>query len=55
MSLDQLIVKLLKSEGYKINEVIRTALEDFVDVCEDEMENEIVDNDDDEDFENDDD
>ncbi len=38
MSLEEDIVKLLKHEGYKINEAIRDALDEFLDIVNDENE-----------------
>ncbi|MCS6970678.1 MAG: hypothetical protein RMM29_01155 [Planctomycetota bacterium] len=52
MGLEEDIIKLLKSEGYRINETIRDALDDFLDVVYEEnedMEEEFEDLDDEED------
>jgi len=38
MALEEDILKLLKAEGYRVNEVIRDALDDFVSIIDDEME-----------------
>lgn len=38
MALEDDILKLLKAEGYRVNETIRDALNDFVGILEDEME-----------------
>lgn len=38
MGLEEDIIKLLKSEGYRINETIRDALDDFLDTVYDENE-----------------
>ena len=38
MSLEEDIIKLLKHEGYKINESIRDALDDFLDIVNEENE-----------------
>lgn len=38
MSLEDDILKLLKSEGYRLNEAIRDALDDFLSILEDEGE-----------------
>ena len=38
MSLSQQIMSLLKEEGYKVNEAVRDALADFLDVVEEETE-----------------
>lgn len=38
MSLQQDILKLLSEEGYRPNEAIRDALEDFVSIVEEEAE-----------------
>jgi hypothetical protein len=38
MGLEEDIVKLLKNEGFKINEAIRDALDEFVDIVEEENE-----------------
>ncbi len=38
MGLEEDIIKLLKTEGFKINESIRDALDEFVDVVEEENE-----------------
>lgn len=38
MALEEDIIKLLKSEGYRINETIRDALDDFLDTVYDENE-----------------
>lgn len=37
-SLDEAIVKLLKSEGFRVNETIRDAIADLIDVVDDENE-----------------
>lgn len=47
MSLETDIIKLLKSEGYRLNETIRDALDDFLDTVE--TENEEMENDEGED------
>lgn len=52
MGLEEDIIKLLKSEGYRINETIRDALDDFLDVVyeeNEEMEEELEDIEDEED------
>ncbi len=36
MSLEEDIVRLLKQEGYRINEAVRDAIDDLIDVVEDE-------------------
>ncbi len=38
MGLEEDIIKLLKNEGFKINEAIRDALDEFVDVVDEENE-----------------
>jgi hypothetical protein len=38
MALEEDIIKLLKSEGYRINESIRDALDDFLTIVEEENE-----------------
>jgi len=38
MALEDDILKLLKAEGYRVNEAIRDALDDFIAAVEDEME-----------------
>lgn len=38
MALEDDIIKLLKVEGYRINEAIRDALDEFVEVVADETE-----------------
>jgi hypothetical protein len=38
MSLDLEILKLIKSEGYKINEAVRDAVVDMVEIIEEENE-----------------
>jgi len=38
MGLEEDIIKLLKNEGFKINESIRDALDEFVDIVEEENE-----------------
>jgi hypothetical protein len=38
MGLEEDIVKLLKNEGFKINEAIRDALDEFVDIVSEENE-----------------
>jgi hypothetical protein len=38
MSVDKEIIKLVKAEGYKINEAIRDALDEFVDIVNEENE-----------------
>jgi hypothetical protein len=50
MGLEEDIIKLLKNEGFKINEAIRDALDEFVDIVEEENEDmdEDLDDDDDE-------
>lgn len=55
MGLEEDIIKLLKTEGFKINEAIRDALDEFVDVVEEENEDmdEDLDDDDDEEEEED--
>jgi hypothetical protein len=53
MGLEEDIIKLLKNEGFKINEAIRDALDEFVDVVDEENEDmdEDLEDDDDEDEE----
>jgi hypothetical protein len=49
MGLEEDVIKLLKSEGYRINETIRDALDDFLDTVYDEneeMEEDLEDDDD---------
>ena len=48
MGLEEDIVKLLKSEGYRINESIRDALDEFLDTVNEENEDMEEDLDDDE-------
>ncbi len=38
MALEEDVIKLLKSEGYRINEAIRDALDDFLSTVEEENE-----------------
>ena len=38
MALEEDVIKLLKSEGYRMNETIRDALGDFLDIVYDENE-----------------
>lgn len=38
MGLEEDIIKLLKNEGFKSNEAIRDALDEFVDIVEEENE-----------------
>ncbi len=38
MGLEEDIIKLLKSEGFKMNEAIRDALDEFLDTVNDENE-----------------
>jgi hypothetical protein len=38
MALEDDIIKLLKAEGYRMNETIRDALEEFIEVVNDETE-----------------
>lgn len=38
MGLEEDILKLLKNEGFKSNEAIRAALDEFVDIVEEENE-----------------
>jgi len=38
MGLDDDIIKLLKADGLKMNEAIRSALTDFIDIVKDENE-----------------
>ncbi len=38
MALEDDIIKLLKVEGYRINETIRDALDEFIEVVNDETE-----------------
>lgn len=38
MGLEEDIIKLLKTEGFKTNEAIRDALDEFVDIVEEENE-----------------
>ncbi len=38
MALEDDIIKLLKAEGYRINETIRDALDEFIEVVNDETE-----------------
>jgi enamine deaminase RidA (YjgF/YER057c/UK114 family) len=54
MSLEQDILRLLKEEGYRVNEAIRDALDDFLTILEDEGE-EMTEDFDDEDYGDDDD
>ena len=54
MALEEDIIKLLKSEGYRINETIRDALDDFLDTVNDENEEMEDDLDDEEDKEDED-
>ena len=48
MGLEEDIIKLLKHEGFKINEAIKDALDEFVDIVDEENED-MEDNLDDED------
>lgn len=51
MALEEDVIKLLKSEGYRMNETIRDALGDFLDIVYDEneeMEDDLDDEEDDE-------
>jgi hypothetical protein len=49
MGLEEDIIKLLKNEGFKMNEAIRDALDEFVDIVDEENEDmeENLDDDDD--------
>ncbi len=38
MALEDDILKLLKAEGYRVNETIRDALDEFVEILNDETE-----------------
>lgn len=38
MGLEEDIIKLLKTEGFKVNEAIRDALDEFVDIVNEENE-----------------
>jgi hypothetical protein len=38
MALEDDIIKLLKAEGYRINETIRDALVEFIEIIDEEME-----------------
>ncbi len=38
MALEEDIIKLLKSEGYRMNEAIRDALDEFLGIVDDENE-----------------
>ncbi len=38
MALEDDIIKLLKAEGYRMNETIRDALDEFIEVVNDETE-----------------
>jgi hypothetical protein len=38
MALEDDIIKLLKAEGYRINETIRDALDEFIEIINEEME-----------------
>jgi hypothetical protein len=38
MGLEEDIIKLLKNEGFKMNEAIRDALDEFVDIVDEENE-----------------
>jgi len=49
MGLDDDIIKLLKADGLKMNEAIRSALTDFIDIVKDENEDFEDDSKDDED------
>jgi hypothetical protein len=55
MGLEEDIIKLLKNEGFKINEAIRDALDEFVDIVDEENEDmdEDLEDDDDEEEEED--
>jgi hypothetical protein len=55
MALTEDILKLLKAEGYRINEPIKDALDDFISIIEEEMESLDDDLEDDEDDDDDDD
>ena len=48
MGLEEDVIKLLKSEGFRINETIRDALEEFLDTVNEENEDMEEDLDDDE-------
>ena len=48
MGLEEDVLKLLKAEGYKINEAIKDALDEFLDTVNDENEDMEDDLDDDE-------
>jgi hypothetical protein len=49
MALEDDILKLLKAEGYRVNEAVRDALDEFVSVIEEEAED-LDDEDDEEEF-----
>lgn len=38
MALEDDIIKLLKAEGFRINETIRDALDEFIEIINEEME-----------------
>lgn len=38
MALEDDILKLLKSEGYRINEAVRDAIDEFIEMVEDEQD-----------------
>lgn len=38
MALEDDFLKLLKAEGYRVNEAVRDALDDFISVLEDEQD-----------------
>lgn len=38
MGLEEDIIKLLKTEGFKINEAIKDALDEFIDIVDEENE-----------------
>ena len=38
MALEDDIIKLLKAEGYRVNETIRDALDEFIEIVEEETE-----------------
>lgn len=51
MGLEEDVIKLLKAEGFKINEAIKDALDEFIDIVDEENEDmeEAGDDDDDKD------
>ncbi len=55
MALEDDIIKLLKAEGFRINETIRDALDEFIEIINEEMEGIEADIEDDEEEEEEDD